>query len=90
MLCGYPPFIGRSEEAILDKISFGYINLNGNEWKSVSNEAKIFLKKLLTYDPKERISASTALKDSWLQSLTKSNAIPKSMIVQIVKNFNVF
>jgi hypothetical protein len=30
MLCGYPPFIGRSEDAILDKIAFGYMKLNGN------------------------------------------------------------
>jgi calcium-dependent protein kinase len=102
MLCGYPPFIGRSEDAILDKISFGYIKLNGKlilssyiiiigpEWKNVSNDAKIFLKKLLAYNPKERVSAQAALKDSWLSIMTKSNNVPRNQIIRCINNFRFF
>jgi calcium-dependent protein kinase len=57
LLSGSPPFRGKNEKEILEKVEFGIFSLSGPEWKSVSREAKLLLKQLLTYNPKERINA---------------------------------
>lgn len=44
MLCGYPPFRGKNEKEILEKVEVGYFSLSGPEWKSVSRDAKLLLK----------------------------------------------
>lgn len=36
----------------------------------MSREAKDLIKKLLTYDPKERVSAEEALNDQWISEYT--------------------
>ena len=37
--------------------------MTSNEWKDVSIEAKLLIKKMLAFEPDERISAENALKD---------------------------
>ena len=39
--------MGRSDEQIFEQIQLGYVKFGQPEWKSISNEAKIFIKKLL-------------------------------------------
>jgi calcium-dependent protein kinase len=70
LLCGYPPFRGKNEKEILEKVEIGYFNLNGPEWKNVSREGKILLKQMLTFDPKDRISAEKALSHQWINICT--------------------
>ena len=41
--------------------------MSGPEWKSISMDAKDFIKKMIQYDPNVRISADEALKHSWIQ-----------------------
>ena len=41
------------------------INLTGGIWTNISDDGKIFLYKLMTYDYKQRISALDALQDPW-------------------------
>lgn len=33
LLCGYPPFRGKHEKEILEKVEIGYFSLSGPEWK---------------------------------------------------------
>lgn len=47
LLSGSPPFLGRNDDQIFEKIQLGYISFGTAEWKNISNEAKLFLKKLL-------------------------------------------
>ena len=51
LLSGAPPFQGRTDEQIFEAIQMGYVSYSSSEWKSVSNEAKIFIKKLLNVNP---------------------------------------
>lgn len=53
----------------------GYFSLSGPEWKTVSKDAKILLKKMLTYNSKERISAEKCLKSTWIQVTTKNDVV---------------
>ena len=47
LLSGNAPFTGKTDQQIFDNIALGYVSFQGVEWKNVSNEAKIFIKKLL-------------------------------------------
>jgi calcium-dependent protein kinase len=47
LLSGNPPFTGKNDDEIFEKIKTGFIKFNGVEWKYVSKEAKVFIKKLL-------------------------------------------
>jgi calcium-dependent protein kinase len=67
LLTGEIPFKGKNDHDTFELIKFGYLNFNGQEWKGVSNEAKIFVKKLLTIDPYSRPSAKYALDDPWVK-----------------------
>ena len=66
LLCGYPPFNAPSEAEILALVEKGDYNFEGSEWDNVSRAAKDFVKRLMTYDPKKRLSAQEALQDPWL------------------------
>lgn len=57
LLCGYPPFNGINDKAIIKSVVEGKYSTNEPEWQDVSNEAKDLVKRLLTYDPKKRYSA---------------------------------
>lgn len=57
LLCGYPPFKGKNHKEIFDKIKIGKFSLGSPEWKNVSREAKFMIKRMLTFNPDERVSA---------------------------------
>ena len=68
LLCGYPPFKGNNHKEIFEKIKTGKFSFAANEWKNISKEAKYMIKKMLTFNPDERVSADVALNDQWIQS----------------------
>jgi len=57
MLCGYPPFNGKTDDDIYKKIEIGSFEFKPNDWKKVSQEAKDLIKEMLKYDPKDRLTA---------------------------------
>eukprot|EP00915_Cephaloidophora_sp_WS-2016_P006641 GHVH01008965.1.p1 GENE.GHVH01008965.1~~GHVH01008965.1.p1 ORF type:complete len:390 (+),score=51.77 GHVH01008965.1:122-1291(+) len=65
LLCGYPPFCGGSDRAILNLISKGDFTFPESDWCHISLEAKELVKKLLDVDPASRISADDALQHPW-------------------------
>lgn len=92
LLCGYPPFRGKHEKEILEKVEMGYFSLGGPEWKLVSREAKLLLKSMLNYNPVDRISAEQVLNHVWLQVSTKNEVATFSDAQHTLfslRNFNV-
>ena len=74
LLVGYPPFDGKNNNEIFDNILKGKLNLEGNDWTKISNEAKDLIIKLLEKNPKNRITAIEALKHPWIVKYSiKSN-----------------
>jgi calcium-dependent protein kinase len=41
--------------------------MSGNEWASISQEAKDIVRQMLTFDPAQRISAQEALNHQWIK-----------------------
>lgn len=68
LLSGEPPFNDprADNEAIMKKVEAGKYDLTSGVWKTVSEEAKDLIQKLLTYDPADRISAEEALSHVWI------------------------
>lgn len=65
MLFGVPPFNGRTDKIIFDKILAGKYTLPEKKSLNISPEAKDLITKMLEYDPEKRISARQALNHPW-------------------------
>lgn len=67
LLSGVPPFWGETEEGIFNEIRRGHLDFVTAPWPSISSSARDLVKKMLCYDPKERISASEVLNHPWMR-----------------------
>lgn len=85
LLCGYPPFKGKSHKEIFERIKQGKYNFQGPEWKEISKEAKVLIKRMLTFNPTDRVSAELALKDEWFH-INKAKKEPNEEFKQPVMN----
>mmetsp|Transcript_26456 Transcript_26456/g.54144 ORF Transcript_26456/g.54144 Transcript_26456/m.54144 type:complete len:338 (+) Transcript_26456:73-1086(+) len=65
LLCLYTPFDGDDDNDILRKVMRGKFTFPEEEWGSVSDEAKDFVKKLMSKYPRRRPSAREALQHEW-------------------------
>ncbi|DBA00005.1 TPA: hypothetical protein N0F65_002008 [Lagenidium giganteum] len=69
-LTGVHPFDprgDRSDAEIIVEVAKGKYDVDNEWYKSLSNDAKDFLARLLESDPRKRMSATQALKHPWLQ-----------------------
>ncbi|GER40860.1 calcium-dependent protein kinase [Striga asiatica] len=67
LLSGFPPFWAETEKGIFEEILAGHVDLQSSPWPSISDGAKDLIKKMLTIDPKKRITADEALEHPWLK-----------------------
>ena len=74
LLCGYPPFYGDNNQEILEMVRVGQFEFDGEEWDSVSNEAKDLIKKLIVR-PERRLTASEALQHPWMRHHGAANRV---------------
>jgi len=70
MLCGYPPFYGKTENSRVEKILAGKFSFDDEVWDSVSESAKNFICHLLVNQPQSRYTAAQALQHPWIKGLT--------------------
>lgn len=93
LLTGNPPFNGDNDEEIIKNVERGKVDYECEGLKSTSKEAISFLKKLLTYNPNQRIKAMKALEDPWILKASKiqtnNDKLKTSNILQKLKNFRV-
>lgn len=57
LLSGNPPFNGSSDLQIIEAVKKGDFEINGGVWDEISPAAKDLTIRMLTHDPKTRISA---------------------------------
>ena len=67
MLCGYQPFYHPNAKELIFNIINADYDIENNDWKNVSQEAKELLKCLLNKNPEMRPSPSIALEFPWIQ-----------------------
>ena len=90
MLSGSPPFWSypETEQGIFASILKGKVDFSHAPWPSVSDAAKETVRKLLTYDPKQRPTAAEALQLPWIADDKIASAEP--MAPEIVKRMRHF
>ncbi|CAJ1343804.1 unnamed protein product [Effrenium voratum] len=70
LLSGCMPFAGSEYHQVVCIMS-GMYDMDDEEWRSVSESAKDFVRKLLVVDPAERMGADQALQHPWIQDRAK-------------------
>lgn len=66
MLTGEQPFVGVSNEEVLDRVREADFSFQGNAWKGISPAAKSLVSSLLDADPGARLTAEQAMSHHWL------------------------
>jgi len=64
-----PPFNGQSDQDIMKKVREGAFSFDDRIWQTISENAKSFIRMLLTYNVEERPSAEMALTHPWITEL---------------------
>ncbi|CAD8153610.1 unnamed protein product [Paramecium octaurelia] len=80
LLCGYPPFTGKTEQEIFEKVKLGRLKFPNEEWEFVSKEAKHLIQKMIQVDVNLRYSAAQALNDPWFQKHATNQPINKKVL----------
>ncbi|CAD8131931.1 unnamed protein product [Paramecium octaurelia] len=83
LLCGYPLFVGKTENQILEKVKTGKFTFDPEDWDPISKEAKAFITKLLRVDASKRLSAKQALEDPWLVKYAPSTQVNRKVLDNI-------
>lgn len=81
LLSGQPPFWAQTETGIFNEILKAKLDLNVSPWPQISKSAKDVLKKMLTVDPKSRITASQALSHPWVREDGNAPDVPLDISV---------
>jgi len=89
ILGGYTPFFGDDESQCERKVLLGSFEFHPDYWGNVSEEAKDLIRKMLTVDPKQRISLSDAIQHPWLTRCSKDKLAANDITPNVtnLKNF---
>lgn len=90
MLCGNPPFNGRSNKEIYDQILEDSPKFDSFIWESISKSAKALIKKALNKDPKKRLTISEFFYDPWIRTRSKDLIPEKELSVKSLENLSKF
>ncbi|CAI5467102.1 unnamed protein product [Closterium sp. Yama58-4] len=66
LLCGAPPFWGPTDKDVFMKVLRGAVDMGGEEWRGVSEEAKGLVRCLLQRDPRRRPPVGKILTHPWI------------------------
>ena len=53
---------------VLRKVRYGEFKFHPKMWKNISDDAKDLVKRMMTVDPEERITAADALQSPWIRT----------------------
>jgi len=71
LITGRPPFEGKDENTVFERVRRGRIVYNEKVWSRLSPEALAFTKALLAFEPDKRPSAKEVLELPWLANYQK-------------------
>ena len=80
LIGGYPPFVDRkSRKGLFRKICRAEYEFHETDWSDVSEDAKDFIRRLLTLCPEERMTAKEALSHHWIRGIGGSKKLISMM-----------
>mmetsp|Transcript_39460 Transcript_39460/g.69400 ORF Transcript_39460/g.69400 Transcript_39460/m.69400 type:complete len:557 (+) Transcript_39460:51-1721(+) len=89
LLCGQPPFMGKTDVEVWQKIRRGNFAFQAKAWEKVSDDAKNLIRGLLKFNPSERYDANQALNHNCiLQKAPRGKDVRiRSSVVSSLKSF---
>ncbi|XP_023735656.1 calcium-dependent protein kinase 2 isoform X1 [Lactuca sativa] len=88
LLSGVPPFWAETEKGIFDEILKGDIDFESDPWPSISTSAKHLVQRMLTLDPKKRITSAEVLEHPWIREDGEASDKPiDSAVLSRMKQF---
>ncbi|KAL5972638.1 Calcium-dependent protein kinase 19 [Asimina triloba] len=88
LLSGVPPFWAETEKGIFDAILQGDIDFDSSPWPTISESAKDLVRKMLTQDPKRRITSAQVLEHPWIREGGEASDKPiDSAVLSRMKQF---
>ncbi|XP_027332951.1 calcium-dependent protein kinase 2-like isoform X1 [Abrus precatorius] len=88
LLSGVPPFWAETEKGIFNAILEGEIDFVSEPWPSISDSAKDLVRKMLTQDPKKRITSAQVLEHPWMREGGEASDKPiDSAVLSRMKQF---
>lgn len=87
LLSGVPPFWAETEKGIFDAILKGHVDFKSKPWPSISSSAKDLILKMLTQDPKKRITSAQVLEHPWIR---EGGASDKPIDSAVLSRMNQF
>jgi calcium-dependent protein kinase len=93
LLSGSPPFAGQNDQEIINRIKTAEVTFEGPRWIGISQEAKNFIRYMLTRDPKSRPNASEALGHPWMKKMLEEHhpdSMDSEIDVGVLRNIQKF
>lgn len=90
LLCGYPPFGGKSDSRILQKVQQGSYSFVNREWNNVTEAAKAMIGDMLVMDPQQRSPAAALLQHRWFLSDGPAAAPAAALGAHMVRRLRAF
>ena len=88
LLCGYPPFNGKTDKDIYQSILEGKFTFPDEDWYDSSKQARDLIRTMLHYDITERICAADCQKHEWFTiKLSKTPSKNYNAVIGNLKNF---
>ncbi|CAG9331896.1 unnamed protein product [Blepharisma stoltei] len=88
LLSGKQPFKSANISELHERINRGIYSFSDIKWKTISPEAKHLIRRMLTVDPKKRISIKAALSHPWFKIKNQPSGILISQdIFKSIKRF---
>lgn len=88
LLCGWPPFHGESTQQIFRNIMSSPLDLKSEPWPRISNAAKDCVRRMLSRDPKKRLTAEEVLRHPWMRE--NGAAMDEPMVPEMLTRLRKF
>ncbi|CAL9079509.1 unnamed protein product [Musa textilis] len=87
LLCGSRPFWARTESGIFRAVLKADPSFTEPPWPSISPEAKDFVKRLLSKDPRRRMTAAQALCHPWIRNYNDIKVPLDILVFRLIKSY---
>eukprot|EP00301_Raphidiophrys_heterophryoidea_P014003 c2163_g1_i1.p1 GENE.c2163_g1_i1~~c2163_g1_i1.p1 ORF type:complete len:1333 (+),score=289.23 c2163_g1_i1:145-4143(+) len=88
MLCGFPPFYGRSPQEVIEKVKAGSYTFPAKHWASISPAARDLVRKLLEINAELRFTIDQTRDHKWMKSGAQENEGSLSEASDLLRQYN--
>jgi len=89
LLIGRPPFDGDRDEDIIRAVKKGHYSTTGSDFDGISREGIDLIKRMMCFDPRNRISATDGINHMWIKKKV-NEPIDEKATLKALANLKTF